>query len=75
MNFSQAKELLGEPNFVDAQVPKDGNEYDGCSWNYVLDGNVRDGRLTMTDRLELEFDESDHLRQWSRDDEYGNPRK
>ena len=74
MSFAQAEQLLGKPDFIDAGVPKDGDEYYGCDWTYLLDGKIEDGSLVMTDQLELRFDSADHLKEWSRTDEYGNPK-
>jgi outer membrane protein assembly factor BamE (lipoprotein component of BamABCDE complex) len=74
MSRDEVLQILGKPSFNDALMSKD-SDYWGCEWYYVLEGKWEDGTFTITDKLELRFDENDALQTFVRTDQYGHPPK
>jgi hypothetical protein len=67
----QVHRILGSPSFNDARISKDADEYGGCDWDYLIQAKIENGTLVLVDHLQLTFDESQRLRDWSRTDQFG----
>jgi hypothetical protein len=68
---SEVRKILGAPTYVSAGSSKEGAEYWGCTWAYVLRSQPGKDEPIIIDKIDVEFSPERKTSSCSRTNEYG----